>query len=296
MKIKLLITALTLLPCLLTANASIIMQGDFVKTSISDDGTLGYGENTAPGLLHDATGTGAFQYDYLTPGTPWEIFSINSTQSGLLTNNNASTDDIIGTLSDISGTSVYDNAVNWLANYSSFFTISTDTFFNNGDERISFNTTITALTDLSDLSFLRAIDPDPDVEGFSSFNTNNGRGFGSLAAEDWVHSVGTATGLTLGLYSDSSVAHNTGITDPWSEDPADYLAGTDDGNGDNAIGLAFSIGDLLKGQSISFDYHYVMGDQLSTVDIPTDVPEPSTLAIFALGILGLASRKIKRKV
>ncbi|MGY8870971.1 MAG: PEP-CTERM sorting domain-containing protein [Pseudomonadales bacterium] len=296
MKFKLLVTALIVSPYISTATAApIVLQGDFVKTAISDDGTLGFGGNTSPGLLHDATGTGTFGLDYLTPGVPWEIFSVDSDQSGLLTNYNSGGDAMSGTLSDISGTSVYNNAVNWSGIFGSLFSISTDTYFNNGDERVSFTTTITALDNLTGLSFLRAIDPDPDNYPGGSASTNNGRGFGSLLAQDWVHSVGTLSGLTLGLYSDSSIAHNTGITSPWSFDPANYLAADDAGNGDNAIGLAFDIGNLNTGDSVNFDYHYVMGDQLSTVDIPTDVPEPSTLALFALGVLGLASRRFKKK-
>ena len=272
--------------------APIIMEGDFVRTAVSDDGTLGLGENTAPGLLHDITGTGTFGVDdYLTPGTAFEIFSVSSTESGLLTNNNDDSDSMSGTLTDVSGLSVYDNAVNWAATIDSFFTISTDTFFNDGDERIGFSTTITALTDLTELSFLRAIDPDPDVVAHGDYNTINGRGNGSLTADNWVHSLGATTGLTLGLYSDSDVTHNTGIREDWSVNPADYLLGQNDGNGDNVIGLAFDIGSLSQGSSTTFDYYYVMGDSLSTVDIPVDVPEPSTLAIFALGVMGLTLRK-----
>jgi hypothetical protein len=275
----------------------IIMEGDYVRTAVSDNGTLGYGGTTSPGLLHDETGTGTFGLDYLTPGNPWEIFSIFSDETGLLTNNNNgyATDAISGTLTDISGSSVYDQAVNWIGTFGSFFTVSTNTYFNDGDERVSFSTTITALGDLTNLSFLRAIDPDPDNYPGGSASTDNGRGYGSLAPEDWVHSVGTISGLTLGLFSDSSITHNTGISSAWSTDPATYLAGTNNGNGDNTIGIAFDIGTLTQGSSATFEYHYVMGDQLDTVDIPdsTDIPEPSTLAIFALGLLGLTSRKFK---
>ena len=50
---------LLVLPVLFTANASLILEGDFVKTAISDNGTLGYGNIIAPGLLYDPTGTRA---------------------------------------------------------------------------------------------------------------------------------------------------------------------------------------------------------------------------------------------
>jgi hypothetical protein len=283
---------------LLFANSAlatpIIMQGDFVRTAVSDDGTLGYGSNTSPGLLHDPTGTSTFGDDYLTPGTPLEIFTVFSNESGLLINDNSSSSDAMtGILTDTSVGSAYNNAVNWAGTFGSLFDISTDTYFNNGDERVSFTTTITALSDLTGLQFLRAIDPDPDVDSFGSFNTINGRGFGSLSANDWVHSEGASTGLTLGLYSDSSVTHNTGVSSAWSNNPATYLAGTNDGDGDYTIGIAFDLGSLLQGDSISFTYHYVMGDSLSDVGIPTDVPEPTSIAILALGLIGFSLRRKK---
>ena len=254
--------------------ASIIMEGNYVRTAISDDGTLGYGGGTSPGLLHDATGTGTFSVDdYLTPGDPFELFSVKSTQTGLLINNNdSSSDSISGSVSDTSASSSYDHHVTWTGTYGSYLSITTETFFNDNDERVSFSTVLTALQDLNGLEFLRSIDPDPDVNTYGSFDTVNGRGYdangdgdfndaGDVAPEDWVHAEGTSTGLTLGLYSDSAYTHNTGVT-AWSSDPTDFLNGTDIGNGDNTIGIAFSIGDLMTGESATLDYSYIMGANL----------------------------------
>lgn len=290
------ITLAVLATTSLTVSASpIIMEGNYVRTAVSDNGTMGFGGTVSPGIIHDASGTGNFgSDDYLTPGTPWEIFAVSSNQTGLLVNNNTGSTAITGNVNDIMG-SGFDNAVNWSGEYAGWFSVSTDVFFNDGDERISFVTTLTALADMDGLSFLRAIDPDPDAANHSSHHTTNGRGNTGLAAEDWVHSQGGVTGLTLGLFSDSHVAHNTGVSSSWSMDPDTYLSGTNDGDGDYTIGIGFDIGDLASGESVSLSYHYVMGDNLDDADVP--VSEPGALALFGTCLLfaGAANRRRKLK-
>ena len=56
-----------------------LLQNDWVKAGVNTNtGTLGSGGGTSPGLLFDTTGTGTFNaaYDYLTPGAPFDGFSL----------------------------------------------------------------------------------------------------------------------------------------------------------------------------------------------------------------------------
>lgn len=265
-------------------SGSIIMEGNFVQTAISEDGTLGFGGNTSPGIYHDPTGLKHFgPDDYLTPGSPWELFSVKSDQTGLIGNNNDNGGSY-GTISKISLNNLsnigkYDNYVTWSGQYSDYFLINHEYHFNDNDQKIDIVTKITALKNLTNIKFLRSIDPDPDVYTYGIWDTDNRQGFdknydgdfndsGDILPENWVHAEGKYTGLTIGLYSTASFFHNTGVSSYWSDDPDFFLAGQNDGDWDYTIGLAFDLGNLSAGESRTFNYAYVMGELIEVADIP----------------------------
>ena len=282
----------------LTQAASVTLTGDFVKTAVNDVGTLGSGGSVSPGLLFDKTGTGTFGInDYLTPGTPYDYFGVRSTETGLQGNSNSGFSTISQTSGPTDLSSGTTNSAKWSGEYSGFFKLVNTYTFSDAGQRIDVNTTITALADLTGLQFARSIDPDPDVNTFGSYSTDNSLGDISkgLAATDWAYSLGLSTGLPLGLFTNSAVKHNAGIVRDWggsssaAADPTRILAGINDGNGDYALALAFDIGSLLAGKSISLDYSYVMGSSKDTVDIPpSSVPLPGAAWLFGSAIIGFA--------
>ena len=288
--------------------APIQMQGNFLWTQVSDDGTLGNG-NTTPGLIHDATGTGTFNAatgDYLRPGTPFEGFGIRSDQGGLRGNSNSSGDAVTQTsLTDLSAGTL--NHVRWTGTVAGLFNIEHNYLFDDTDENISITTVITALTSLTNVRYSRAIDPDPDNYGGGTASTNNERGLdlnndgdytdpGEQSQENFVSSAGSISGLAMAMFTDSAITHNSGIVASCCSvlDPVPYLNGGNytpivgfDSVGDDGIGLGFDIGAMENGESVTITYAYVFGDTVGTVDIPTQVAEPSIPALFALGLIGL---------
>lgn len=242
------------------ASDSLILQGNYIRTGVSSNGTLGVGGNTSPGFVFDASGTGTFNpaNDYLTPGSPFEGFSVSYAGTSVLLNNNASpTTASIGSITSPSVATAgpdYDQAVVWNGTNAGAFTLEHVYALENESQRLDITTTITALADLTDVKFARWIDPDSG--GMSSINTRGNTSLG-IAEKDWVNSVSETNGATLGLYTDSLIPHNSAIT-MWTTDPATYTVGSGNANGDLTIGLGFDIGSLATGEAAVLKYAYAV--------------------------------------
>lgn len=179
----------------------LILSGKYIKVGLNEiGGTLGYNNSTSPGILYDGTGTGTFNpsYDYLTPGTAYEGFSLQGSAASAFSfhNNNSQLSSVGiagGVLTSYNGVAydgaTYDQRAVWSATAVeggvNLFTISHDYYFNDAGQQLNIVTTIEALTDLTGLTFGRFTDPDAKAATGDSTQTTNIKAPEALPPATW---------------------------------------------------------------------------------------------------------------
>ena len=253
---------------------NVTLQGNCVKIGTSDRGTIGSQGNTAPGILYDSTCTSTFNpaYDYLTPGTPfegWTIKGLDATGAIIFNHSNNNTggfgqsNPITGTNADYSGVSyrgvTYDNRAVWSGSTSNF-TIEHDVRFNDNQHFVDINTRLEFLIAVPTLYFGRFTDPDARAAAGDSSATLNVRGYaGGIPATNVVLSEALASKYALGLFTGQIGGVNSGVSASWTTDPINYYNGVDNGNGDYTIGLGFMFTGLNAGDIVNIQYAYIFG-------------------------------------
>lgn len=259
------IAALLLFTSLQTQAVELLdLSGDYIRIGVSDYGTIGSKGNTSPGILYDNTGTGTFNtgYDYLTPGSPFEGWTVAYNGTASVTNNNTGIQGITGgVLTDYSGVAyngtTFDNRAVWTGSHVDFDLLH-DVKFNNNQKFIDIESVLTAKTAMTDLYFGRFTDPDARAAAGDSSRTTNTLGFDPIPTTQVVFSEALVSKYALGLYSAASNV-GAGISAGWSTDPTTYYTGTNNGDGDYTIGLGFHVPTVAIGDVVTFKYAYIFG-------------------------------------
>ncbi len=268
-------------------STDVILTGNFLRVGINDSGGLIDGGFTV-GITQSATGNSTFpSADFLTPGSPFEFYSIG------YNNGAGNVTAVAGYEFDpsnpFSATTTNTSAGSTLsASTSGTFgplSISQTLSFGMSGSIINFSVTLTNTggTSLTNVVYARGLDPDQDVNAGGSYSTTNAVVNGNL-----VTAFGPTTGWTIGIFSNSAITHTPSVREDWSTDPYMLLNSMNDGDGDNAINIAWNVGTLAAGQSSTIQFSY----QISAI------PEPSTYAacvgLAAVALVWRRSRRVER--
>ncbi len=237
-----------------------ILQNEYVKAGVNQTtGTLGSGGNTSPGLLYDSTGTGTFNtsYDYLTPGSPFEGFTIKVDGTQYRNNNAGNYTQITGTWTGTptSSSAQWDGAVAGVFGLRHTYSLTA------AQQWLGIQTRIEVTNPVANLYFARYIDPDARAAAGDSSSTDNVRGYSGIPATNVVFSEALASRYALGLYTSQTTGTNTGPSNTWSTDPSTYYSGGSYtvGQGDHTIGISFYSSGLSAGDIVTYNYAYIFG-------------------------------------
>jgi len=244
-----------------------ILENDYVKAGVNGtSGTFGSGGNTSPGLQYDSSGTGTFNpsYDYLTPGSPFDGWSIkiDGTNS---TNNNAGG----ASWTDSDGLTDGTNSFTWQGTNASHSGWQVEHVYSLGatSEYVDITTNITAGSTASAVYFGRFIDPDARAAAGDSSATDNVLGYSGIPDSNVAFSEATVSRYALGLYS-TNTNTDAGISSGWTTEADGYTTSpyTDSdgtsvkyGTGDHTIGLTWSWTGVSAGDILTADYAYIFG-------------------------------------
>jgi len=248
-----------------TATGMGVLENEWVKAGVNGNtGTFGSGGNTSPGLLFDPNGTGTFNssYDYLTPGSPFDGFSVKVDGTNYTNNNTGST----GITGDGNGLTDGTDTLSWTGGVSSVFDITNSYSLADNTPFIDVTSSITMSVDADSVSFGKFIDPDSQGMPGDSSSTDNVLGYGVIPSTNLAFSEATESRYALGIYTtDTNV---TAGINGWETD-ADAYNGTNYtdadgnnvlyGNGDDTIGISWTWTGVSSGDILTASYAYIFG-------------------------------------
>jgi hypothetical protein len=242
-----------------------ILENEYIRAGVNQTtGTFGSGGNTSPGLLYNSTGSRTWNtsYDYLTPGSPFDGFSVKIDGTNYRNNNAGDVAQIAGGWT--SGTTTSAAGADWTGTWShggSSWALRNQYSLPAGQQYIDISSSITAGSAASTVWFGRYIDPDARAAAGDSSVTDNVLGYGAIPVRNVAFSEALSSRFALGIYS-----ANTNVwsgTSGWSTEADAYQTskypGANFGRGDDTIGLSWQFTGVNAGDTLTASYAYIFG-------------------------------------
>jgi hypothetical protein len=252
------------------------LTGNYLHVGVSNSGGL-IDDGFGVGIDYDKTGTSTWTaYDFLKPGSPFEFYSIGVdgtwAPAGYSSGNSfgaSTTNTSAGAMNSAVTTGLYGDVA---------FTQTLSYAKSAG--AIDFQVLLTNTGSTShDVVYARGLDPDQDSYVYGSSWTSN-----SVVNGNLVIGSGPYTDWTIGIFSDSTVAHTPTVDAGWDQDPYDLLVAHDDGYGDYTINMAWDIGTLAPGADATLTFQYRIAETAGEVVNPNLVPVPGAVLLGSLGL------------
>ncbi|WP_146036534.1 hypothetical protein [Pseudotabrizicola formosa] len=250
-----------------------VLENGFVKAGVNEiTGTFGSGNGTRPGLQFDATGGGSFpadgeQGDYLTPGSPFDGFSVKVDGVNTANNNAGNSADIAGGWTD--GLAPTASLADWTGTWTvggGTWSLRNTYSLPSESEFVDITTRITAGSAAADVWFGRFIDPDAMPQPGDSSSTDNVLGYGAVPDNHVVFSEAIVSRYALGMYStdanvDAGISGWTTEADGYTGSPYTNESGesVNYGRGDDTIGLSWHWTAVNAGDILTARYAYIFG-------------------------------------
>ena len=241
-----------------------VLQNEYIRAGVNQTtGTFGSGGNTSPGLLYDSTGSGTFNtsYDYLTPGSPFDGFSLKINGINYRNNNAGNFAQITGGWTP--GTTTSASGADWTGSVTHggpSWTVRNQYSLPAGQQYIDITSTITAGAAAGTVWFGRYIDPDARAAAGDSSSTDNVLGYGAIPVRNVAFSEALSSRYALGIYSANSNVWS-GIS-AWTSEADGYQIskyGALFGRGDDTIGLSWKFEGVNAGDTLTASYAYIFG-------------------------------------
>jgi len=293
-----------------TSNSEVFLSSDFLAIGVNFTGTLGSRTNAPSGFTTDSAngylrigmfadldgfGKGAAPVlrDAILSGTPVESFTVGYKLGGTAfeqTNSGLNAyKEIAGTLTNTSSATA--GQASWSGATSEKVGVDQKITMLDGGKYVRVDVTLTnnGTSTVSDLRYLRSIDPDINPATFSTYNkvVEPGAGKGLVTA-----TTSSTSGNALFLYAnDSRVVATVGGFENVNAHDALVTTAQAKGyaaTGDIALNLDFNLGSLAPGQSTTLTFFVGITNGLSTtisaIDsaLPVVSPPPANLAPDAI--------------